>query len=654
MVNPQFKHLFSPYKLRNLELRNRVVSTPHTTSLVEDGMPGDRYTAYVGEKAKGGCGLIITFGSAGVHHTSAGSAWGEVDLFEDRVVPYLQKMADVVHGHGAGIISQMTHRGHRGNSGMYPDPLLAPSPIAERSHREMPHEMEKEEIEMVQVAYATAALRVQKGRFDGVEILVGYHHLPEQFLSPFSNKRTDDYGGSFENRMRFILEVIGRVRRAVGEDFIVGLRIGGDERLEGGLDRQDYLEIVKRLESTGQIDYFNVVGTTTENLMAQTEAVPPFWYKTGLWLDWAAEVKRNVHTPVIAVGRIVDPQQAEWVLAQGHADLVAMTRAQIADPHMVNKAMAGRVEDIRPCIGSVQGCIGRTGGYGGIGCIYNPVIGREQDLAELAPAKTKKSVVVVGGGPAGLEAARIAAERGHKVILFEKKAVLGGQIVPYARASGRGDFGAIVLWLEAQVRKLGVDIRLGVEASIDSVLAEKPDAVIVAAGSEPKMPEIPGAETGIVAFVDDVLTQNIDWGNKVMVLDQDGFHQGPAVAEFLVDQGREVEIITDLYSIGEDIDHFNKPLVYKRLLSKGVVVTPNTEVREIREETVVLKNVYSEEERGVEGVTTLVYAGQRTAQDSLYKQLKGSVSQLLLVGDAQAPRKIHDAILSGHMAARKI
>ncbi|MFQ5934421.1 MAG: FAD-dependent oxidoreductase, partial [Dehalococcoidia bacterium] len=457
MVTSQFRYLFSQYQLRNLTLRNRVVSTAHTTSLVEDGMPGDRYVAYVAEKAKGGCGLIITFGSAGVHHTSAGSAWGEVDLFDDRVIPYLQKMADAVHGHGAKIISQMTHRGHRGNSGMYPDPLLAPSAIPEGSHRETPHEMEKEEIRTIQAAYVQAALRVRKGRFDGVEILVGYHHLPEQFLSPFSNKRADEYGGSLENRMRFIVEVIDKVRDAVGDDFVVGLRVGGDEKLEGGLEREAYIEIIKRLADTSKVDYFNVVGTTTENLMAQAEAVPPFWYKTGVWLDWAAEVKRNVDMPVIAVGRILDPLQAEWVLADGNADLIGMTRAQIADPYMISKAISGRLGDIRPCIGSLQGCLGRVGGFGGIGCIHNPVIGREQELAKVIPAAQKKKVVVVGGGPAGMEAARMAAERGHQVVLFEKKSVLGGQITPYSKATGREDFGAIILWLEGQINKLGVD-----------------------------------------------------------------------------------------------------------------------------------------------------------------------------------------------------
>ncbi|MEE9199637.1 MAG: N-methylproline demethylase, partial [Dehalococcoidia bacterium] len=234
-------------------------------------------------------------------------------------------------------------------------PLLAPSPIPERTHRETPHEMEKEDIDTIVRAYGQAALRAQRGEFDGVEILVGYGHLPEQFLSPFSNKRTDEYGGSLENRMRFSLEVIDCVRGSVGDDFVVGLRVSGDEKLEGGLDQEAQTEIIKRLAATGKIDYLNVVGGTTENPMAQTEAIPSMWYPTGLWTHYAAAIKQVVDVPVIAVGRITDPLQAEWVLAEGQADLVAMTRAIIADPHLPNKARAGRTDDIRPCIGSNQG-----------------------------------------------------------------------------------------------------------------------------------------------------------------------------------------------------------------------------------------------------------------------------------------------------------
>jgi NADPH-dependent 2,4-dienoyl-CoA reductase/sulfur reductase-like enzyme len=287
-------------------------------------------------------------------------------------------------------------------------------------------------------------------------------------------------------------------------------------------------------------------------------------------------------------------------------------------------------------------------------CIHNPVIGREKELAEVKPANKQKKVVVVGGGPAGLEAARVAAERGHKVVLFEKRPELGGQVANYAKASGREDFGAIVLWLESQSRKLCIDMRTGTEATLDSILAEEPDAVVVASGSSPLPPDVPGADTGPVAFAEDVLTRKVDWGDNILVLDQDGHNQGPAVAEHLAEQGRKVEIVSDLFSIGEDIDHFTKPLVYRRLLTRGVTLSPNTAVKEIREDQVVLKNVYSEEERVIDGVSTIVYAGLRKAEDSLYTQLKGRVAQLFLVGDAMAPRKIHDAILEGTRAGRQI
>lgn len=654
MTTSHFEHLFTPFRLGHLTLPNRIVSTAHATVLAENGRPGPRLNAYHAEKAKGGCGLVITYGSAAVHASSPARDWSGVELFDDGVIPALKEAAAAVHRHGARIISQITHRGRRGTTETYWRPLLAPSPIPERTHRETPHEMETEDIREIVEAYGQAALRLKKGGFDGAEVLVGYGHLPEQFLSPFSNRRTDEYGGSFENRLRFAMEVVDSVRRAVGDDFVVGLRVGGEERTEGGLNRPDQLEIIKRLAATGKADYLNVVRATPENLIAQAETVPSMWYRTGIWTDWAAEVKRNTDLPVIAVGRINDPMLAESVLANGQADLVAMTRALIADPHMPNKAKEGRLDDIRPCIASNQGCIGRLFHGKPIVCIHNPVIGREAELAEVTPAAEKKTVVVVGAGPAGLEAARVAAERGHRVILFEKKGVLGGQIAPFSMASGREDFGAIVLWLEGQARKLGVDIRLGVEATADAVLAERPDAVVVACGSSPQLLDVPGADTGPVVSTEDALTLQVDWGDSVLVIDRDGHNQGPAVAETMVEPGRKVEIVSELFTIGEDIDISTKPLVYQRLLSRGVTLTPNTAVQEIREERVVLRNVYSDEERVIDRVTTIVYAGPRKAEDSLYRRLKGKVPQLFLVGDAMAPRKIPDAMLEGTRAGRAV
>ena len=275
-------------------------------------------------------------------------------------------------------------------------------------------------------------------------------------------------------------------------------------------------------------------------MMGQSEAVPAMWFKTGLWVDLVCRRQEPVSSlPVLIAGRITDPMQGEWIVSEGKADLVAMTRAMIADPHLANKAKEGRVEDIRPCIGSNQGCIGRLFHGKPITCIHNPVISRETELAVVKPANSKKKVVVVGGGPAGLEAARVSAERGHNVVLFEKKPVLGGQITPYTKAAGREDFGAITIWLEEQARKLGVEIRLATEATADSILAESPDAVIIATGSEQLPPDIPGAESGPVVTTEEALTREVDWGEKVLVIDQDGHHKGPAVAEQLALQGQQ-------------------------------------------------------------------------------------------------------------------
>ena len=655
MAENPFPHLFSPLTMRNVTIRNRIVSTAHATVLAENGMPGPRINAYQAEKARGGAGLIICYGSASVHHSSPAVDWGGVELFEDKVVPYLIGASEAVHKHGAKIFSQITHRGRRGTSDISWHPLFAPSGLPERVHRETPHAMEVEEIQDVVQGYAKAAGRLKAGGFDGVEIMIGAGHLPEQFLSPFSNRRTDAYGGSLENRMRFSLEVIEAVRQRVGDGFVVGIRVGGeDERTKGGLTRADQMEIISRLEGTGQIDYLSINGATPEYMMGQSEAVPAMWFKTGLWVDFAADVKRNSGLPILIAGRITDPMQGEWIVSQGKADLVAMTRAMIADPHLANKAKEGRVADIRPCIGSNQGCIGRLFHGKPVSCIHNPVIGREQELAVVKPAETRKKVVVVGGGPSGLEAARVAAERGHNVVLFEKRPTLGGQITPYTKAAGREDFGAITIWLEEQARKLGVDIRLATEANADSVLAESPDAVIIAAGSEALPPDIPGAESGPVVTTEEALTKEVDWGEKVLIIDQDGHHKGPAVAEQLALKGSAVEVVSDLFTIGEDIDISVKPLVYQRLYTNGVTLTPNTEVKEIREEQVVLRNVYNDEERTVEGVTTIVHAGLRRAQDDLYKALKGKVADVKLVGDAMAPRRIHDAILEGTRAGRAV
>ncbi|MEE9325393.1 MAG: FAD-dependent oxidoreductase, partial [Dehalococcoidia bacterium] len=588
MVSQRYPHLFSSITIGNMTVRNRIVSTAHATVFAQDGRPGPALNAYQAEKAKGGCGLVICYGSASVHPSSPGKDWGGVEIHDDSIIPYFQKAAEAVHQYGAKIISQISHRGRRGTTDLYWQALLAPSPIPERSHRETPHQMEIEDILMIVEAYGQAARRVKEGGFDGVEILMGGGHLPEQFFSPFSNRRDDEYGGSLENRMRFAFQVLDSVRAKVGQDFVVGIRLTGDELIEGVISKNSlkwptiwkwvnlmgeefiekalgldvYVEIAKRLATTGKIDYINVVGGTTEYLGGQSAAVPPSFFAPGSFVYQSVAIKEVVDIPVIAVGRILDPLQAERILAEGQADLVAMTRALIADPEMPKKAMEGRLDDIRPCVGNNQGCVGRLFGGKPITCIHNPVIGREEELAVIEPAAQKKRVVVVGGGPAGLEAARVAAIRGHEVVLFEKGRELGGQIRTMANAPGREEYISISDWLINQVKKLGVDIRLGVEATPQAVKQEKPDAVVVAAGSTPLPPSVSDIENIQLTYPEDVLMERVTVGDKVLIIDEDNHHKGPATAEFLTERGKEVEIVSSMFTIGEDIDLSTKPVVY--------------------------------------------------------------------------------------------
>lgn len=650
----EFKYLFTPLQIRHVTLRNRIVSTAHVPGYAENGMPGDRLRLYHAEKAKGGAGLICCFGSASVHPTSPAADWGGVELFDDKVIPYLKKFSDTIHGYGASVISQITHRGRRGRSDDTWQPLLAPSAIPEPLHREIPHQLDMEDFDWIIEAYGAAALRLKKGGFDGCEISAAHCHLIDQFWTPNANQRDDEYGGSLENRMRFSLRVIAHVREVVGDNFIVGLRMTGDDFVEGGLNMDITQEIAKRLNETGHLDYFNVIGGSGETEMTEAMCVPSMNFPIGCYTYLAAHIREVVNVPVIAVGRIIDPIQADKILEEGQADLVAMTRALIADPHLPNKAREGRLDDIRQCMGYNGGCIDRLYAGKAINCVQNAVIGREAELAEIQPAKIRKKVVVIGGGCAGMEAARTAKLRGHDVVLFEKTGELGGQILIAKRAPHRIEFEGSARWLSLQVRKLGIDLRLHTEASIDLVLSENPDAVIVATGSTAFLPNIPGATDGRLVHVRDVLTEQVEVGDRVLVVDHENFYQGISAAEFLLDRGREVEIITELLVVAQDLGETSRPPIFQRLFSKGIKMTPHTAIKEIQNGTVVVKNVYSHEERVIEGIDTVVYAHAGRAVADLFYALKGKVSELYLIGDSFAPRSLHHAILEGTRVARKI
>ena len=647
-----FARLFSPIALGHATAKNRIVSTPHGAAFGEKGSITERYVRYHEEKAKGGCGVVMMFGSSSIHPTSIND-WGEVNNWDDGVIPQFRQMSAAIHRHGALCLSQISHRGRRGHSWYSGTPLWAPSDTREERHREWPHVMTKTEIREVIDAWAAAAVRLKKGGYDGADIPLYGGHLLENFISPLANTRTDEYGGSLDNRLRLPTEVLRALREAVGRDFIIGLRHSGDHFVEGGLTREELLEIARRLDALGIADYWMVSGSNTETLRFEAAVTPSHYHPRGVFNDLAALTKTVVRVPVIVAGRIVTAEQAEAALAAGVCDLVGMTRALIADPEMPTKVRAGRLDDVRVCVGAAEGCIGRLRQGKAITCIQNPAIGREAELMQIHPAAKRRRVVVVGGGVAGLEAARVAALRGHQTILLEAGAAVGGQVLAVARAPRREEYASIVTWLAGQAKKAGVEVRLNTPASAADVLALKPDAVVLATGASQRVPDIPGVKLAHVASTVDVLLGRVAPGRRVVVVDEEGYFAAPTTADFLADRRAQVTIVSRYFMVGEDIDEGTRSDLYARLFARGVTLTPMTRAVEIVPHGVRTRHTFSSAETVVEADSVVLAFGGK-AHDPLSRELEGRVADLKVIGDAYSPRRVHDAILDGTRVARAL
>jgi 2,4-dienoyl-CoA reductase-like NADH-dependent reductase (Old Yellow Enzyme family)/thioredoxin reductase len=618
-----------------------------------DGMPAERLVRYYELKARGGVGFIMCFGSASVHPTSPGGDWNGVELFEDRVIPYLARFAAAMHEHGVPCAAQITHRGRRGRTNGTFQRLYAPSRVREPSHRETPRPLDRRTMAEFVQAFADAAGRLQRGGFDGCEVMASHCHLIDQFWTPNANRRSDEYGGALANRMRFGVEVLRAVRDRVGADFIVGVRMTGDDFLEGGLDNAACQEIAGRLDELGLVDYFNIVGSSPETYRGEAACVPDMSAPAALYCPLAATIKAVVRVPVIAVGRINDPAVAERALAAGQADLCVMTRALIADPDLPEKARQGRLDDIRPCFGYNEGCIDRIYTGRAVTCVQNAVIGREAEWANLVPAPRPLKVVVVGGGPAGLECARVAGMRGHGVVLFEKAHELGGQARLARQAPARGEFDGACRWAAHQCRKLGVEIRLGVAADADAVLAGSPDVVAIATGARALRPDLPGLDrAGLAAW--DVLDGADVPGGRVLVIDEEYGFQAPSAADYLLDRGHEVHIVTSERTIGSFLGATTGPPVFHRLFSKGVTLHPNLRVVRIESDRAVARNVWSDREEALGPFDVFVYAFGGEPVCDLEAELSGRVPRVELIGDCFAPRTLQHAILEGHRLAREL
>ncbi len=657
----QFQHLFTPLKIKNATFRNRILITGHGTLMGASGIPSQQLIDYYVERAKGGVGgLVSEFASIHPGYTNV------LNFHSSKTIPDFRKMTKAVKEHGTTIIQQIGHIGRQRLPGQRL--TWAPSPMPLRFfdlNGLTPKEIEIEEIQDVVEMWGNVARNVRESGFDGVEIHSLYgNYLLGGFLSPYSNKRTDEYGGSFENRMRIIYEVIDNVRKKVGDDYMVGLQLNGDDLTPGGLTMEDFQEVARLIDDTGKIDYITVKAGTywTPNMV-----VPDMQHPLGIWVPYASGIKEVIKNAyVFAVGRINDPTFGEKVLADGHADMVGMTRAHVADAEIANKAREGRLEDIRPCVACNDGCWGML--WGGFGCIHNPAATHEKELGigTLKPAGIPKKVMVIGGGPGGLKAAEVAARRGHNVTLYEKRAQLGGQVNIAAKGAGRAELAEITRYLTRQVEKLGVDIHLDTAVTADMVLKADADAVILATGSVPRRvsftgippfdpdnPVPPGSDQDNVLTHWDLLEDEREVGQKILVADDGESHwKGVSIAELLLDQGKEVEMIDPNDHLGYDLTAERRVPLLRRILKKGLAFSPYTMIKAIDGNTVTVYNIHSRQERVIEGVDNVVLAYYNKANEDLYLELKDKVKELYRIGDCVAPRMIGDAIRDGEKTAR--
>ena len=663
--------LLEPYQLRHLTLRNRIISTAHAPAYAEDAMPQARYQLYHEEKAKGGVSMTM-FGGSSTVSPECPATFGQIDVSDDRVVDHFQTFAERIHRHGAALMCQISHMGRRTrwDTGDWL-PSVAPSPVREPEHRSFPKTMEDWDFKRIRKDFADAARRCQAGGLDGCELSYNALHLVPQFWSPAVNRRTDEYGGSLENRLRFSLEILDAVREQVGHDFIIGVRLSGDELLDAGLTAEECLEIAQVMADTGAVDFLNVMGGQPQDYPSLSLSMANMSHPVAPFLYLASAIKAAVDLPVIQAQRIPDVDTAARAIADGHVDLVGMTRAQMADPHLVSKLARGQSEDIRQCVGANY-CIDRIYTGGGALCIQNPATGREATMPHLIPAATiRKRVVVAGAGPAGLEAARVSAMRGHEVVLFEASPQTGGQVNIASKATWRTSLSGITRWLDEQARKRDVDIRLGEVATASVVRGLEPDLVVVATGGRPNKGSFEGVDLSVSTW--DILAGTVAPGDNVLLYDDNGDHQGPSCAEFITRTGAKLEMVSPERYTGIEIGATNYPVHQRELYQAGVLFTPDTRLMQVYQEgnqlVPVLRNEYSreEEERTVDQVvcehgtlpvdelyfalkpysTNLGEVDARALRDNRPQSVINNPDgefMLLRVGDAVASRNIHAAI----------
>ncbi|MDH3741638.1 MAG: FAD-dependent oxidoreductase [Hyphomicrobiales bacterium] len=637
-------NLSKPITLGEHAVRNRILSTGHMTGMISAGVPTARFADYHEARARGGCGLIITE-SAAVHPTS--NAYN-IQLTKPEVVEALGQAAERVARHGCRIFGQLGHGGretHSGTDGSRPV-AYGPSAVATERFHVMPRAMSRTMIGDIAGAFGAAAKRYEEAGYHGLEIMASHGLLLAQFLNPDVNRREDDYGGTRENRLRFLRDVITSIRSAVGSRLALGIRISGDELNATGLETPEVVEICKDLDGDGMLDFFDICGGSMSGLGGSVHVVPPMNLEPGYLAPISARVREAVNAPVFVAGRINDVREAENVIARGEADMCGMTRAQICDPAMAAKAIGGALDDIRACIGCNQACIGHMQEGYPISCIQHPETGREAGLGTRAPARKNLKVFIAGGGPAGMKAAAVAAERGHDVTLFEATGELGGQVKLARQLPGRDEFGGIVTNLAREMQRHGVKVQLNSPVDLATVQEGAPDVVVVASGAKPHTPDHLILDGAHVVHAAQVL-EGANVGTRVVIADWRCDWVGIGLAERLAADGCYVRLAVNGYMAGHSIQQYTRDRWIGDLHKLGVEVTPFARLAGADEDTAYFEHTTSGEPIVFEDIDTLVTATGSLSDLTLEEQLQDWPGELWIAGDAVAPRTCEEAVLEG-------
>jgi 2,4-dienoyl-CoA reductase-like NADH-dependent reductase (Old Yellow Enzyme family) len=653
-VPSRFPHLFTPLRIGSVTLKNRIVSSGHDTVMAENAVIGERLIAYHAARAAGGVGLIVLQVS-GVHESARYSAH-LLMATDDDAVPGYRRLGHAVHAHGCAVFAQLFHPGREimeSQDGSAPV-AFAPSATPSDRFHVIPRAMPRSVVAEIVAGYAAAAHRIQAAGLDGVEIVASHGYLPAQFLDPAVNRRADEYGGSADNRLRFLRETIAAVRAAVGQEFVVGVRISADERDDTGLTLAETTAVCAMLDADGGVDYLSVCAGTSATPAGSDHIAPPMTEPAAYTAPMAAAIKAVVAIPVMVAGRINQPQEAERVIASGQADACAMTRALICDPRLPEKARLGASDDIRACIGCNQACIGHFHAGYPISCIQHPETGRELTYGVVSKTRRPQRILVVGGGPAGMKAAAVCAERGHDVTLVEAATRLGGQVRLAERLPGRAEFGGVITNFSRELELAGVPVRTGIRVDRAYVERERPDVVLVATGARPRPPRLEILGDPRVTDAWEVIGGAPMPAGHVVVADWRCDWVGLGVADLLARAGRRVTLAVNGYLAGQRLQQYVRDAMLAQASRQSLTVMTNVRLYGADDDTVYLQHTLSRAPIVVSGVDALVLADAPEPDDGLLAELDGYPAAVHAIGDCLSPRTVEEAVLEGLQVAHAV